>query len=124
VARNLRLPAAMLLAGVSVLTGVSVAHADHGPVRMWEDPNMTGSRYVNYSPGQIPSNKVDIGWWNGDNEISSVDNDTSYWVTLWDNDNWTGTRRCIAPHSSVDNLNWIGFDNQAESFQLTSNSLC
>lgn len=118
---------AVLVAGATSAAAASAAAPrvlDHGPVRMWEDPGMSGSRYVNYYPGQAADNKVNIGGWNGDNEISAVDNATSYWVTLWDNDNYTGTRRCIAPHTSVDDLNLIGYDNRAESFQLTSNSLC
>ena len=101
-----------------------VTTLSHGPVRMWEDPEYSGSMYVNYYPGQAPGNKVDIGWWNGDNEISSVDNDTDYWVILWDNDNFTGTLKCIRPHEYVLYLSWFSFDNRAESFQLSTTSMC
>jgi hypothetical protein len=96
----------------------------HGPVRMWEDRDFTGSMYINYYPGQAPGNRVDIDWWNGDNEITSLDNDTDYWVILWDNDNYTGTRKCIRPHEYVLSLHWISFDNRAESFQLSTSSMC
>lgn len=104
----------------------TVRALSHGPVRMWEDPRYSGSLYVEYYPGQAPNNKVNIGGWNGDNEISSVKNDTDYWVVLWDNDDYTGSKVCLRPHEWAQQLSWdvFRFDNKAESFQLTTSSLC
>jgi hypothetical protein len=56
----------------------------------------------------------DIDWWNGDNEISSVQNNTNQIVMAWTNDNPTGRSFCIGRgkcYTSLGNL-----DHDFESF--------
>jgi hypothetical protein len=84
-------------------------------VCMWEDPNYSGSMYVRQAstPGSY-----NIGSWNGDNEISSVYNNSDNCVRLYDNDNYTGTSYYINIRTLLPNLTQNGYDNEAESFKI------
>jgi hypothetical protein len=107
---------------IAVAAVPAMADADDCPdeyVCMWEDNWYHGSMYVKYKQNSKSGNKVDIGGWNGDNEISAVVNNTVYTVVLYDNDNWTGTHICVLWFKSSYNLAVdYGFDNEAESFRL------
>jgi hypothetical protein len=86
-----------------------------GSVCMWEDPDYSGSKYVD-QPGT--PGKYQIDWWNGDNEISSVINLTGRCVLLYDNDDWTGSSYFIEKGGSRPNLEQNGYDNDAESYEI------
>ena len=117
--------AALLVSPIGLVQPPSAVAGSGDWVRMFEDPDWAGSVYVHYEVGQAPGDRANIDGWNGDNEISSLFNLTGKWVILWDNDDYTGTRRCISPAThSVSNLALIGFDNRAESFQLTTSTMC
>ena len=112
----------------TVLTATALTAAATGPAQasttsgtcganfvcMWEDPGFNGTKYVDVvgQPGFI-----DIDWWEGDNEISSVNNRTGYWVRMYANDNATGFFGCVAPNQSIAALT---FDNDMESFSLNT----
>jgi len=81
-------------------------------VCLWEDADYHGDRYEWYAPTAID---VDIDWWNGDNEISSVKNYSTYDLCLYDNDNFTGDRVRIPAQKTSTNLG--DFNDQAESFK-------
>lgn len=88
---------------------------------MWEDQNFNGSKYVDYVPGTIPNDAFEIDWWDGDNEITSVINNSNKYVVLYDGDGWTGTVVCVRPNSSTTHLGIThGFNDRAESFKLKS----
>lgn len=87
-----------------------------GVVQMWEDPDYSGSLYVEAGPGNCPAEGCDIDGWDGDNEISSVKNGTNCTVRLWDLDGFGGSYVDLAPNRSYSNLELLGFDNKAESF--------
>ncbi|MDA0564192.1 peptidase inhibitor family I36 protein [Streptomonospora sp. S1-112] len=117
------LGAAGLIAAVSVIpapsafaaTASAPAAAAPGEVRMWEDPDYTGSLYVQTTPGQCPAEGCDIDGWDGDNEISSVINETNCTVRLWDLDGFAGGYVDLGP-GRWGNLELQGFDNKAESY--------
>ncbi|MDA2806111.1 peptidase inhibitor family I36 protein [Nocardiopsis suaedae] len=80
-----------------------------GHVCMWEDAHYQGSRYIDVRAG----GPYDIDWWNGDNEISSVDNASDLYIVMYDNDNTTGFLGCVAPHQRIPSL-WR--NDEMESF--------
>ena len=116
---------AVILAGGLAVAGfgvISPANAIEnaptaGNVRMWEDPNFTGSQYVDATPANCPDG-CDIDGWDGDNEISSVRNETACIVRLYADDNFGGRSVDLAANTNYSNLEQIGFDNDAESFQF------
>ncbi|GAB3248417.1 peptidase inhibitor family I36 protein [Kineosporia babensis] len=112
-----------VLAGVAMVTAAGPASADDARcpanrVCMYEDPNFTGSLYVNqkYKSG----GKFEIDWWDGDNEISSVINNTGGSVKLYANDGQKGKWQCVGAHSTRSNLKDNAFDNNAESWAFAS----
>jgi len=112
--------AALAAAGALVVAPTTAAQA--APrcswVCMWEDPNYRGSKYVD-TP--VETGGVDIDWWNGDNEISSVINNSQYCVVLWSNDTAFEGRHLIIPaHTSIPRLSAYNFDNDAEYFIIDS----
>lgn len=136
--RRAHLPLAGLLALLATLgicatvatTTASAGTCSAGRVCMWEDPNFSGSRYVNVLPSV--NRYYEIDWWNGDNEISSVVNNSYYAVKLSDGDytdgpSWNrnkGTAVCIPPYGRVPDLivypfGNLTFDNRAESFYMS-----
>ncbi len=116
---------AVILAGGLALAGfgvISPANATEnaptaGNVRMWEDPDFTGSQYVDATPANCPDG-CDIDGWDGDNEISSVRNETACTIRLYADDNFAGRSVDLAANTNYSNLEQVGFDNDAESFQF------
>ncbi|MFF4252779.1 peptidase inhibitor family I36 protein [Streptomyces sp. NPDC001663] len=88
---------------------------DSGRICMYEDSNYTGSKYVNWKPTGT-NQKYQIDGWDGDNEISSLINNTSYRIRIYDNDDYSGYSICVAPHTDINNLKngWV-FNDEAES---------
>jgi len=88
---------------------------DSGRMCMYEDSNYTGSKYVNWKPTGT-NQKYQIDGWNGDNEITSLINNTGYNIRIYDNDDYSGYSICVAPHKSITNLKngWV-FNDEAES---------
>lgn len=87
-------------------------------VCMWEDPNYSGELYV-YQPNQ--NGRYEIDGWDGDNEISSVINNTHKCIVLYANDGWTGRTHSISYLSLQNtryNLELNGYDNEAESYGI------
>ncbi|SCF46972.1 Peptidase inhibitor family I36 [Micromonospora mirobrigensis] len=112
-----------LLLGVAGLAAPAYAAGtcSSGKICMWEDFSYNGSKYVDYTPGSISNDKYEINGFNGDNEISSVINNTDKCAVLYDNDGFSGTRITIGKKTSVSNLRtFANFDNEAESFALVS----
>lgn len=88
-----------------------------GNVRMWEDPGYTGEQYVDTTPANC-SDGCDIDGWDGDNEISSVRNETNCIVRLYADDNLGGRSVDLAANTAYTNLELQGFDNDAESYEF------
>ncbi|WP_270689198.1 peptidase inhibitor family I36 protein [Nocardiopsis endophytica] len=108
----------VLASGTAAAAGAPAsaeAQAAPGEVRMWEDPDYTGSLYVQTRPSQCPAEGCDIDGWDGDNEISSVINETGCTVRLWDLDGFGGGYVDLRP-GRYGNLELQGFDNKAESY--------
>ncbi|MEK8171852.1 peptidase inhibitor family I36 protein [Streptomyces sp. M19] len=91
-----------------------------GRVCMYEDANYTGSKYVNWKPTGT-NKKYQIDGWDGDNEISSLINNSGYNVRVYDNDDYSGYSICVKPHTSINNLKngWV-FNDEAESAKTVS----
>ncbi|SFQ99890.1 hypothetical protein SAMN04488564_101952 [Lentzea waywayandensis] len=84
----------------------------------WEDNNFSGDRYIDVGQGECSEDKCEIDGWNGDNEISSVNNDSTCKLRLFANDAWTGRFYDLNKQTSNGNLSSVGFDNEAESLQF------
>ncbi|MGQ0779373.1 MAG: peptidase inhibitor family I36 protein [Pseudonocardiales bacterium] len=108
---------AVLGAAIATTMVTSPAYADGycpaNRICMWEDANFTGDRWVDTEVG-APGWFYDIDWFNGDNEISSIDNATGRSIRVWANDNPSGNSICLPPHTRRDSLG--SFNDDAESF--------
>jgi hypothetical protein len=114
------LAAFVALAAFQATNASADGYCPAGRVCMWEDSNYQGSRYVDVSG--TPGYGYEIDWWNGDNEISSIDNASGSWVNVFDGDGYTGRLLfCVAPHQRIPDLY---FSDMAESFSVTSWALC
>lgn len=82
---------------------------------MWEDGDFGGDKWVNWRP-TANNQKYQIDGWDGDNEISSIINNTRYDVALYDNDNYDGEDRCLRAGRQVEDLDsgW-DFNDRIES---------
>ena len=87
-------------------------------VCMWEDNRYHGDLYVQQN--QPPRERCDVSavyeidGFNGDNEISSVDNATDFDVVLFADDGGQGATLVIPSHQRYYGLG--SFDNDAESY--------
>jgi hypothetical protein len=113
---------AALLIGAFTAPAQAAGTCADDRVCMWEDPNYTGTLYVKYTNGTNVGNKFEIDGFDGDNEISSVINNTNLKVILYDNDNYSGTTKCLNPDTKYKSLG--SYDNEAESFKLTTAGNC
>lgn len=119
--RTRSLAGALLLSAVAVSASVlaptsALADSSDCPsnyVCMWEDSTFHGSMYVRQAD-DIAS--YDIDGWDGDNEISSVFNNTIYCVRLFENDDWTGDSYVVPAGARLATL--VDFDNEAESYTI------
>jgi len=96
-------------------------------VCMWEDNNYGGDKWVDYTSNGNSIQNYQIDNWDGDNEISSVKNNTSLPLYIYPNDyaNIFGVWICIPPGGYSANLAQThGFDNDAEYFQLRGDLSC
>lgn len=120
------LSAATLGLGSVVLLAPAASASDYCPanhVCMWEDDNFTGDRWVDQELGAIGS-AYDIDWYDGDNEISSIENGgtvtTGKHIRVYGNDDLSGDSVCLAPNVLIGDLDIYGFDNDAESFVIVA----
>ena len=105
----------------STAASTRVVRCDTGRMCMYEDASYTGSKYVNWKPTGT-NQKYQIDGWNGDNEITSLINNTNYNIRLYDNDDYSGRSMCVVKHSSINNLkNWWIFNDKAESAKTVAN---
>lgn len=84
----------------------------------WEDAGFKGDRYIDVGQGECSEDRCEIDGWNGDNEISSVNNDSTCKLRLFADDAWQGRFYDINKQSSIGDLQTVGFDNEAESLQF------
>jgi hypothetical protein len=85
-----------------------------GRICMWEDSNYSGSRYANWAPTGT-GQKYQLDGWDGDNEITSLVNNTRYKIRVYDNDDYSGESRCLDPGEEVRNLKDWDFNDKIES---------
>jgi hypothetical protein len=118
--------AAACAAVAAVFAAPSPAHAIPIPdstcyapyVCLVEDSGYYGDRYDRHGSME---NSWELGWWNGDNEISSVKNRSPFFLCLYEDDEWEGDWVRISSGASVYDLDDShNFDNDAESARLTS----
>jgi hypothetical protein len=87
---------------------------------MWEDANYSGSKYANWAPTGV-NQKYQLDGWDGDNEISSLINNTRYDIRVYDNDDYSGESRCVKPGEQWDDLKfWYEFNDDIESAKTVS----
>jgi hypothetical protein len=87
-------------------------------VCLFEDDNYYGDKYVRSGRDQ---HAWEIGGWNGDNEISSVKNYSSWGLCLYEDDEQEGEWIRIPAGGAVADLDaGHDFDNDAESARLTA----
>jgi hypothetical protein len=111
-----------LAAGLVVVTPAQAVEIEcyDNHVCMWESNYFLDDRWVDYTDGDLANNRMDIGGWDGDNELNSVKNGTWKYLVLFDNDDYTGTRVCVKPRSQRTSLD--SFNDRAESLQLFSSA--
>ncbi|HEY1093439.1 MAG TPA: peptidase inhibitor family I36 protein [Glycomyces sp.] len=81
---------------------------------MWEDSSYGGSRYANWAPTGT-GQKFQLDGWDGDNEITSLVNNTRYKIRVYDNDDYSGESRCLDSGAAVKNLKDWDFNDKIES---------
>ncbi|NUR70860.1 MAG: peptidase inhibitor family I36 protein [Hamadaea sp.] len=130
--RTARRALAVAAASAAIAVGTATpAFAGQGDVEstcpssdvcMWEDNSFGGNKWVEQSTydGKV----YDIDWWNGDNEISSIRNNSGFWICVYPGDyTWGGGYIKVGPHTEYSNLaQSFGFDNEAESFKVVSST--
>jgi hypothetical protein len=129
--RRLTQVAALGLAASAAVVTLSAAPAQaagapdcpNGNICMWEDTDFKGDRWVNWKPDGA-NDKYNIDGWDGDNEISSVWNDSNYAVILYGNDDYTDYLLCIPAQSSARAAGWAGWNDDAESAKTRSVDHC
>jgi Peptidase inhibitor family I36 len=106
---------------VAVATPASASWATcwgAGRACLYEDAGWQGDEYGRVSsPGYY-----ELGGWNGDNEISSLLNNTPYCLTIYSSDGWSGRTWTLGPYDDIGTLddNGIYFNDDAESYRLWS----
>lgn len=118
---GLLLAAVIILAavGVSVATPASAGWGTcwgAGQVCLYEDAGWQGDEYGRVSAAGF----YELGGWNGDNEISSVLNNTSNCLTLYSNDGGGGRTLTVGPHSEIGTLKDYNFNDDTESYRIHS----
>ncbi|MFI6520571.1 peptidase inhibitor family I36 protein [Spirillospora sp. NPDC050679] len=96
----------------------AAASCPSGYVCMWEDAYYGGDKYVE-QPAINGHHEID--GWNGDNEISSVVNNTGKCIVLYANDGWSGRTHPIQKSGAQRlraDLQLNGYDNEAESYGI------
>jgi hypothetical protein len=124
VRRTVAAALATFAAVVAMIGGASQAQAQQycpdGKICMWEDENAEGDRYVDTKVGR-PGWFYDIHGWNGDNEISSAQNNTGRIIQAWTNDNPAGRSYCLYPGEYYSSFG--SYDNDFESFIVVDRCL-
>lgn len=104
--------------GVLLKPAQADGYCSRQAVCMWEDNRYRGDLYVKQN--QPPRERCDvtliydIDGFNGDNEISSVDNATDFDVVLFADDDGQGATLVIPEHQRYYGVG--SFDNDAESY--------
>lgn len=121
--RALTFPALLALAVLGL--GGSAAAAPERPggtcangrFCLWEDAGYSGDKYVDRD-GRI--GKYNLGFWNGDNEISSGINNSNRCVTLYMDDNHQGSALTLQPGYRSNNFKLLGhlWNDNAESYEV------
>ncbi|GAA2144695.1 peptidase inhibitor family I36 protein [Glycomyces algeriensis] len=133
-----RIKSGAAMAGVAVIAGLGLtagsAQAEtegdaeilaggcaSGYVCGWENSGYGGDKWVNWRVGGVGST-YEIDWWNGDNEISSISNESNKMLRLYANDGATGAYFCLGPGVDIRNLSDLEPDRNdwIESIRVVS----
>lgn len=95
-----------------------------GYICAWEDKNYGGDQWVNWKPGGA-GDFYDVDGWDGDNELSSISNESSKTIRLYKTDNATGYSWCLGPGQDIKNLSDLGegqpdFNDWIQSMKVVS----
>lgn len=89
----------------------------------WEDKNYGGDKWVNWKVGAVGT-VYEVDGWNGDNEISSISNESGKLLRLYAGDNATGYSICFAKETDAKDLSDLGggqsFNDQIESIKVVA----
>lgn len=87
---------------------------DKNQVCLYEDAGWNGDEY-----GRVSTRGFrELGGWNGDNEISSVLNDTPYCLWLYAGDEMGGRWLKVGPKQGVGTLKDKNFNDDVESYMV------
>ncbi|WP_168200945.1 peptidase inhibitor family I36 protein [Allokutzneria sp. NRRL B-24872] len=116
--RKLRSVVAVLAVGGAMLAGVAPASANADDCSyklcMWEDDWYADTLYAKSA---AVSGCLEIAGWNGDNEISSLINNTGHTVRLYADDGCQGRSLPLGP-GYYPELSRLGFNNEVESYSF------
>jgi hypothetical protein len=136
-----RLTSGLAMAGVSVVAGLGLtagwAQAEptetdaeimaggcaNNYVCGWEDKNYGGDKWVNWKVGAVGT-VYEVDGWDGDDEISSISNESGKLLRLYAGDNATGYSICFAKETDAKDLSDLGggqsFNDEIESIKVVS----
>jgi hypothetical protein len=86
-----------------------------GYVCAWEDPFGGGTQYVEQP---AVAGRYEIDWWNGDNELSHIANNTHCKVTWYKDDGQSGASWTMDPGSFSRDLRGSSWNDNIESYMI------
>jgi hypothetical protein len=90
-----------------------------GYVCGWEDDGYGGDKWMNWNPARIGAN-YEIDGWDGDNEITSIINNTGHGIKFYDQDGQAGSTLCVGNGVRINNLQTYAWNDRAESAKAVS----
>lgn len=90
-----------------------------GYVCGWEDDGYGGDKWMSWNPARIGAN-YEIDGWDGDNEITSVINNTGHGIKFYDQDGQAGSTLCVGNGVRINNLQTYAWNDRAESAKAVS----
>jgi hypothetical protein len=126
-----RLASGAAMAGVAVIAGLGLtagsAQAEttteaetragtcaSGYVCGWEDDGYGGDKWMSWNPSGVGDN-YEIDGWDGDNEITSIINNSGHGIKFYDQDGQAGNTLCVGNGVRINNLQTYAWNDRAES---------
>jgi hypothetical protein len=85
-----------------------------GYVCGWEDDGYGGDKWMNWNPSGV-GDEYEIDGWDGDNEITSVINNSGHGIRFYDQDGQAGNTLCVPNGARINNLQPYAWNDRAES---------
>jgi hypothetical protein len=90
-----------------------------GYVCGWEDDGYGGDKWMSWNPSGVGAN-YEIDGWDGDNEITSIINNSGHGIKFYDQDGQAGNTLCVGNGVRINNLQDYAWNDRAESAKAVS----